>query len=159
MAADDGAAIRVLLLARSAGQWWEQLRAGEGAVRDLVSPAGPEGSPLGAVLDVQLTDEEQVRAAIPVFAAALGTDPPDYVVVIPQARRARVLELHAAALVAVLEWTAAPGVQVRVELGGVLGELLRHEERFWLGSGAAAAGAAGAALRQGCDVAAGSVPA
>lgn len=68
------------------------------------------------------------------FAAALGTDPPDYVVVAPQARRARVLELHAAALVAVLGWIAAPGVEVRVELAGVLGQLLGHEERFWLGS-------------------------
>ncbi|HUY49966.1 MAG TPA: tetratricopeptide repeat protein [Streptosporangiaceae bacterium] len=134
VAADDGAAIRVLLLARSAGQWWEQLGAGEGAIRDLVGVAGREGFPLGEVLDDQLTDEEQVRAAVPVFAAALGVDPPDYVVVAPQARRARVLELHAAALVAVLEWIATPGVQVRVELGGVLGELLRHEERFWLGS-------------------------
>ena len=133
-AVDDGAAIRVLLLARSAGQWWQQLGAGEGAIRDLVSAAGPEGVLLGEVLDEQLTDEDQVRAAVPVFAAALETDPPDYVVVMPQARRARALELHAAALVAVLEWIAAPGVQVRVELAGVLGELLRHEERFWLGS-------------------------
>jgi len=114
----------------SGGSSW----GGEGAIRDLVSAAGPEGVLLGEVLDEQLTDEDQVRAAVPVFAAALETDPPDYVVVMPQARRARALELHAAALVAVLEWIAAPGVQVRVELAGVLGELLRHEERFWLGS-------------------------
>ncbi len=133
-AVDDGAAIRVLLLARAAGQWWDYLGAGEGAIRDLVDAAGPEGFMLSEVLDRQLTDEQQVRAAVPVFAAALGTDPPDYVLVTPQARRARVLELHAAALVAVLEWIAAPGVQVRVDLAGVLGELLRHEERFWLGS-------------------------
>lgn len=37
VAADKGT-IRVLLLARSAGQWWEQLAAGEGAIRDLVVP-------------------------------------------------------------------------------------------------------------------------
>ena len=136
VAVDDGTALRVLLLARSAGQWWEQLGAGEGAIRDLVLEAGPVGIQLGEVLDTRLTDEDQVRAVIPVFAAAFGTDPPDpgYVVVVPQARRARVLELHAAALVVVLEWMAAPGVRVRVELGGVLGELLRHEERFWLGT-------------------------
>ena len=126
--------IRVLMLARSAGQWWEQVAAGEGAIRDLVVEAGPEGIPLGEVLDDLLTDEEAVNTVIPVFAAAFGVSPPEHVVVAPQARRARVLELHAAALVAVLDWIAAPKVEPRVDLGGVLGELLRHEERFWMGS-------------------------
>jgi hypothetical protein len=55
--ADDGAAARVLLLARSAGQWWEQLAASEVAIRDLVSAAGSRGTPLREVLDEQVTDE------------------------------------------------------------------------------------------------------
>jgi hypothetical protein len=134
VAADDGSAIRVLLLARSAGQWWEQLGAGEAAIRDLVTVAGPTGMLLSEVLDEHLTDEEQVRAVVPVFAAALGTTPPPVVIVNPKLRRARVLELHAAALVAVLDWVAAPGAEVRVTLGGVIDELLRHEEHFWVGS-------------------------
>ena len=132
--AADNSTVRVLLLARSAGQWWERLAAGEGAIRDLVVEAGPQGIPLGEVLDEQVADEDQVLNAIPVFAAALGVAPPEHVTVVTRARRARVLELHAAALVAVLEWIAAPKEKPRVDLGGVLDELLRHEGRFWLGS-------------------------
>ena len=72
VAADDGAAVRVLLLARSAGQWWEQLGAGEGAIRDLVEPAGRDGFALSEVLDADLTDEEQVRNAVLVFCSGAG---------------------------------------------------------------------------------------
>ena len=39
---DSGLALRVLLLARSGGQWWDQLGAGEPAVRDLIA-ASPSG--------------------------------------------------------------------------------------------------------------------
>ena len=130
----DNGKIRLLLLARSAGQWWEQLAAGEGAIRDLIFQEGPDGIPLRETLDNMISDEEQVLRAIPVFAAKLGVSPPEYVAVATQPRRARVLELHAAALVAVLEWILAPGSKPRVELGGVLNELLQHEERFWLRS-------------------------
>jgi hypothetical protein len=123
VAADIGM-VRVLLLARSAGQWWEQLAAGEGAIRDLVAEAGPEGTQLSEVLDEQLGDQEMVERALPMFAAALGVDPPDHVVLANSAsRRARVLELHAAALVAVLDWTAAPERETPwVDLDKVLGE-------------------------------------
>ena len=76
VAADRGSALRVLLLARSAGQWWNQLGAGEQAVRDLVSAAGPEGCRLSEVIDAQLSGEEQVRRAVPFFARALGVHPP-----------------------------------------------------------------------------------
>jgi tetratricopeptide (TPR) repeat protein len=130
----DNGKIRLLLLARSAGQWWEQLAAGEGAIRDLIVQEGPDGVQLGEVLDDTVSDEDQVLRAIPVFAAKLGVSPPEYVAVATQPRRARVLELHAAALVAVLEWILAPKLKPRVELGGVLNELLQHEERFWLRS-------------------------
>jgi hypothetical protein len=130
----DSGKIRLLLLARSAGQWWEQLAAGEGAIRDLIVQEGPDGVPLGEVLDDTVSDEDQVLRAIPVFAARLGVSPPEYVAVATRPRRARVLELHAAALVAVLEWIWAPKSEPRVELGGVLNELLQHEERFWLRS-------------------------
>ncbi len=146
VAADNGK-IRLLLLARSAGQWWEQLAAGEVAIWDLLVQGGLDIAanrepgrlrgvliPLGEVLDKEISDEEQVLRAVPVFAAALGVSPPDHVSVITRPGRARVLELHAAALVAVLEWVTAPKLKPRVELGGVLNELLRHEERFWLGS-------------------------
>ena len=51
---------------------WEKLGAGEGAIRDLVDQAGEEGLPPGEVPDAQLTDEEQVRHAIPVFCRGVG---------------------------------------------------------------------------------------
>jgi hypothetical protein len=133
VAADSGT-IRVLLLARSAGQWWEQLALGEGAIRDLVIGEGPEGTRLGEVLDASVKDEEEVLRAVPVFAEALGVAPPDHVMIETQTKRARILELHAAALVAVLEWIEDPKEEPLVRLGGVLDELLRHEGHFWQGS-------------------------
>jgi hypothetical protein len=133
-AAADGGLIRVLLLARSAGQWWEQLALGEGAIRDLVGEAEPKGIRLGKALDDHVKDEEVVQRAVPVFAAALGVTPPDHVAVVAQANGARILELHAAALVAVLEWIEDPKEEPVVRLGGVFEELLQHEGRFWQGS-------------------------
>lgn len=153
VAVDDGP-IRVLLLARSAGQWWEQLAAGEGAVRDLVLNAGSAGVPLGEILDDQLADEDAILRAVPAFASALGVVPPEYVEVATQSRPARALELHAAALVAVLDWIDDPYQPPQVSLDGVLEELLRHEEHFWLGSARAqslqvgSAGLTNAQLRQ-----------
>jgi hypothetical protein len=49
------------------------------------------------------------------------------------------LDLHATALVSVLDAAAAQAAGevldvVRVDVAGVLGELLAHEERFWLGT-------------------------
>jgi hypothetical protein len=112
-AAADRGTVRVLLLARSAGQWWELLAAGEGAIRDLVIDAGPEGTPLREVVSESVSDEEQVRRAVPVFARALGLEAPGPgdVTVVSHGRRARILELHAGALVSVLEWNAHPGIQ------------------------------------------------
>jgi tetratricopeptide (TPR) repeat protein len=133
VAADPGT-LRVLLLARSAGQWWEQLAVGEGAIRDLVVEAGLDGIRLGEVLDDQVKDEDEVLRAVPLFATALGVAPPAHVAVATPTRRTRVLELHAAALVAVLEWIEAPRRQPLVRLNGILDELLLHEGHFWNGS-------------------------
>jgi tetratricopeptide (TPR) repeat protein len=133
-ATDAGAGLRILLLARSAGPWWDQLCASEPAVRDQVIAAGPEGRPLTPAV-AGFTDDELIRQAIPAFASELGVPPPEHVVLTPMADRARVLELHAAALVAVLNSIRDPSAsQVRVGLADVLGELLHHEERFWLGT-------------------------
>ena len=139
VAADSGT-IRLLLLARSAGQWWEQLAHCGRGIRELVAGAGPEGTRLGQVLDEHIKDEEEVLRAVPVFAAALGVTPPDHVIVTAQAGRARILELHAAALVAVLEWIEDPRdpkEEPLVRLSGILDELLLHEGHFWLGSASA----------------------
>ncbi|SEG27383.1 Tetratricopeptide repeat-containing protein [Thermomonospora echinospora] len=138
VAADTGT-VRVLLLARSAGEWWDRLKATEPQVRTLIAGDAVRME-LGAVLDAHLSDAQVVERAVPRFAAALGVEHPVRAQVEDEGHRARVLDLHAAALVAVLralqaqqQGQPAPGV-VRVRLADVLGELLGHEERYWLGS-------------------------
>ena len=128
--------IRVLLLARTAGQWWELLAAGEGAVRDLVSEAESHAIPLSEVVSESVSDEAHVRRAVPVFARALGLKAPEpsNIAVVSPGRRSRILELHAGALVSVLDWNAHPQRPPTVDLGDILGALLKHEERFWYGT-------------------------
>jgi tetratricopeptide (TPR) repeat protein len=131
----EGPGLRVLLLARSAGQWWDQLGSGEPAVRELVNAAGRDGVPVAPAVSPLLTDDEIVRHAIPRFADALAANPPRQVEIVLRPGRARILELHAAALVAVLDSIGQPTDRVvRVRLADVLDELLWHEARFWLGS-------------------------
>ncbi|WP_146778811.1 tetratricopeptide repeat protein [Actinomadura craniellae] len=138
VAADDGE-IRVLLLARSAGEWWERLKGAERAVRGLMAGAYA-GEDLPTVVEADVTDEELVNAAAVVFAAEVGVQVMPRVLVEAGPGRARVLDLHAAALVAVLRTAEgeaagrAPVPEVRVGVADVLGELLEHEERFWIGT-------------------------
>ncbi len=131
VAADEGP-VRVLLLARSAGEWWDRLAAGEPTVRELLAAAGA-GDPLPVAVTAGLSNEEIVAAAVPAFAAALKVPPPARVAVEAGSGAVRVLDLHAAALVGVLRSAGGRrGVTVRVT--DVLDELLGHEARFWQGS-------------------------
>jgi tetratricopeptide (TPR) repeat protein len=124
--------LRVLLLARSAGQWWEQLGANEPALRDLLDAARRRDISLGPALDDDLTDEMLIRQAVPAFARELGVAVPEHMRIVSVAGRARVLELHAAALVAVLDSLDAPARSVmQADIGDVFEKLLGHEERLW----------------------------
>lgn len=130
LASEQGVGVRVLLLARSTGDWWDQLGAAEPAVWDLVQAAKQSELALSAVVDADLTDAEAIAAAVTSFARELGLA--ERAVEIygdSGSGQRRVLDLHAAALVAVLQ-EAGPGL-VRVDLRTVLGELLRHEQHFW----------------------------
>ncbi|MER5628585.1 tetratricopeptide repeat protein [Streptosporangium sp. NPDC002544] len=136
VAGDAGRRVRVLLLARSAGEWWQQLGAESVRVRQMVAAAGAEGMELAEQLQADVLDEEVVAAAVPYFADALKVAAPDRFEVVLGEGRQRILDLHAAALVAVLR-SARPGarpggVVVRVE--EVLEEVLGHERRFWVQS-------------------------
>jgi tetratricopeptide (TPR) repeat protein len=133
LASEQGNGLRVLLLARSAGDWWDQLGVGEPAVWDLVQAARQAELSLSPVVAADLSDAEVIALAVRSFAKALGV--PERTVEIygdsgPGQRR--VLDLHAAALVAVLG-DAGIGT-VRVDIRTVLGELLRHEQHFWYDS-------------------------
>jgi hypothetical protein len=147
----DGGPVRALLVARSAGEWWDRLGGGEPAVQELLAGAG-SGEPLPVAVSGELSNAELVAAAVPVFAAALGVAAPSSVVVEPPGA-VPVLDLHAAALVAVLR-SAGTGGPARVQVADVLAELLDHEERFWRGSAerlgllAGAAGMTPGMLRQ-----------
>ena len=120
LAGAQGEGLRVLLLARSAGDWWEQLGVGQPQVWDLMQAAKSTELPLSPVVAADLSDAEVIALAVSAFAQEL--DLPEKTVEIDDSGypgRRRMLDLHAAALVAVLaeESTAT----VRVDLG-----------RFWV---------------------------
>jgi hypothetical protein len=121
--------IRLLLLARSAGEWWQLLITGSSAIisetLSAVQPIilGPLSDPSG--------QEEVFRQALQAFADELNTDCPSDAQLPTVGLRAPALVVHAAALLAVLEHqqnryvTANPGDR------DIIAALLRHEARYW----------------------------
>jgi tetratricopeptide (TPR) repeat protein len=154
----DEGMVRVLLLARHAGDWWQRLGAGAGAVRDVLAGASVV-MPLADDLDPGLAAEEVVRRAVPFFAARRGVPVPDAgLVAVSAADEPRVLDLHAAALVAVLQSEQRPaGSRLEVDAGTVMRVLLGHERHYWQGRAEAAGltgGPGGLSLSQLSQVAA-----
>jgi tetratricopeptide (TPR) repeat protein len=123
--------IRVLLLARSLGEWWDRLiETSPPAVGRLLTAAEPVR--LAETITTHASDAELVAAAIPYFSRALDVDVPEEAEFELPARRVPVLVLHAAALVAVLRFASNPALPLRVAVAaGVLDELLEHEARYW----------------------------
>jgi tetratricopeptide (TPR) repeat protein len=123
----DGPSLRVLLLARSAGEWWQRLLDG---LPDNVGDLAARHPPLvlGPVASHSDRDELFAEALI-AFAELRG-------VACPEASPARldsnavVLVIHAAALLAVLDAEAGAGA-VTAAGEDVLGGVLRHERRYW----------------------------
>ncbi|HXL93452.1 MAG TPA: hypothetical protein VN969_31360 [Streptosporangiaceae bacterium] len=109
---EDPGPVRVLLLARSLGEWRDRLAEESApAVARLLAAAGP------VLLDTAVADVPDANlaaAAVPFFAAALGVPPPGGVVFALPTWRVPVLVLHAAALVAVLRSRQDPRGPVRV---------------------------------------------
>jgi Tetratricopeptide repeat len=104
-------------------------------VWDLLQAARPAQVCLSPAVAADLPDAEMVALAARSFARELGL-PGRTVEIRGGTGRRRVLDLHAAALVAVLGEPSTTTVQV--DLGDVLGELLRHEQHFWYDSSRAA---------------------
>jgi tetratricopeptide (TPR) repeat protein len=130
LASNKGEGVRVLLLARSAGDWWDRLGVAEPAVWDLVQAARPKLIELSPAVDADLSDAEVVALAVTAFARDLKL--PERTVQISGTGRRRVLDLHAAALIAVLG--EQEGQTVIVDSSQVLSELLRHEQHYWYDS-------------------------
>ena len=125
----DGPSVRVLLLARSAGEWWQLL---------VTETDVPLSDTLAAVQPVSLGpltspagQEEVFRQALADFAAELGTACPAAGLP-PVGPDAVVLIVHAAALLAVLDHAAGTAGDANPQgADGVIDRLLGHEARYW----------------------------
>ena len=128
---EDGPAVRVLLVARSAGEWWQQLiTESEARISDLLAATAP--IPLGP-LSAPSGQEDVFRQALAAFAAKLNCDWPD-IAMPPLGTGAVVLVVHAAALLAVLDRQAPAAGGNAGQVTGpqdVIGRLLGHEARYW----------------------------
>jgi hypothetical protein len=131
LAGDLGQGVRVLLLARATGDWWDQLGVGEPVVWDLVQAARSAQLTLSPAVAAELSDADVIALAVRAFAWELGL-PEKEVGIYGGTGRRRVLDLHAAALVGVTGGVSSQ--PVRVDIGQVLDELLRHEQHFWYDS-------------------------
>jgi Tetratricopeptide repeat/Anaphase-promoting complex subunit 5 len=125
--------VRVLLLARQAGEWWQRLEGGGQASRDLVVNAARQMIELPDVIEAGTSAVDVVLDAVPWFAARLQVATGDIgPVSVTGVDGARILDLHAAALVAVLEALErrAAGA-VKIDVSMVLDLLLGHERHYW----------------------------
>lgn len=144
-ALDDGGRIRVLMLARTAGNWWDTLIAIPGSLGAVLT-AGYSGVDLP---DIDADPQEILDAAADAYAQVSG-------VAVPAVRlgrtgeRRRVLDLTTAALVAVLgnmerprshDPEKGPGVEYGTT-ADVFDELLRHEASTYWAATAREAGVA-----------------
>ncbi|MGW0444095.1 tetratricopeptide repeat protein, partial [Streptosporangium sandarakinum] len=134
VAADEGRRVRVLLLTRSAGEWWRQLGAESAQVRQMVAAAGAEGITLAERVTAGKSEHDLVNEAVPYFATALKTEVPQRFEVELGDGPHRILDLHAAALVVVLRSMRPDAGAVRIKMVDVLEELLGHERRYWVQS-------------------------
>lgn len=132
-----GPPVRLLMLARSAGEWWQDLRRKSRALRE--PPPGTVAE-LGPLADDPATRPQAFRHAVEGLAHALArlpglpATPPGFrpeSVVPPQlsdARFARALDLHSTALAALLQHLF-PVPDASHTQGMEL--LMRHEEAYW----------------------------
>ncbi|WP_253871211.1 tetratricopeptide repeat protein [Promicromonospora umidemergens] len=135
-ARDRAGALRVLLVARGAGEWFSRLSMADVTVRALLEPARARGD-LGAEVFPGQVDARLVAAFVQPYARALGLAAPRVAVASVPGGGARMLDLQAAALCAVLRAQAqarAPRGALPVDVSDALGELLEHERWSWFRS-------------------------
>ncbi|WP_454857499.1 tetratricopeptide repeat protein [Promicromonospora soli] len=133
--AADPADVRVLLLARSAGEWWQRLKVGGPQVREMIQGAYDD-TDLPVRIDTLVTDQQIVNDAAAAFAQHLGMPAPEVRLGGRERGRGRILDLHAASLVAVLraQPSLAGDEPLAVDVSIVLADLLGHEQRHWIGT-------------------------
>lgn len=127
-------ALRIVLVARDAGPWFDRLAATDLAVRALLEAGRAREDLPAAVLPGQV-DARVVAAFVEPYADALGLPAPQ-VSVVSVPGGARMLDLQAAALCAVLRAQApsqarGPRGPLPVDVSDALDELLEHERWTW----------------------------
>jgi tetratricopeptide (TPR) repeat protein len=133
----DPGPIRVLLVARALGEWWDRLieksASAVGRLLIEVAPIRLEPQITEGVSDLAL-----LNAAVPQFSRALECPAPNHVEFELPQRHLPVLVLHTAAIVAVLRSRDSSATPLHVVVAeGVLDELVQHEARYWRRSAAA----------------------
>jgi len=125
----DGPDMRVLLLARSAGEWWRKLITNSDyQLSELL--AGVRPITLGPLSD-RAQQSEVFHEALVAFASKLGVERPAAEVTLTDPD-AVVLAIHAAALLAVLDHSSVGhAVSAPHTVADALAGLLRHEARYW----------------------------
>ena len=120
----DGPSVRLLLLARSAGDWWEELLGSCAEFRELVQEVEPYRLP---PLAPTLAERQLLfTSALKAFAATWGQSVSSIPIVdLSQPHFSQVLYLHLAALTTLLG-------AARSDAGSLLDLTLEHEERYWL---------------------------
>ena len=131
---------------------------GAGAVRDVVAAASQVLMPLEAGLGEGLAAGEEVRRAVPFFAARLGVPPPEASLVsVPRRVSCGCWTCMRRRWSRCCRPGSSPRGAVGVDLAMVLETLLGHEKHYWQGRARAAgllAGAGGLSMAQLSQVAA-----
>ena len=124
----SGPNVRVLLLARSAGEWWDQLIAGTDAQLSETLAATPVIT-LGP-LSPPSAQSEVFGHALNAFAAELEVKCPS-IELPPIGPEAVALVIHAAALLTVLNHNHETPGTADTDRSSVINGVLRHEARYW----------------------------
>ena len=121
--------IRVLLIARAAGDWWAELRGKTQTVRERAILQNAKCVKMNTVADDHDSLERHYRAALTAFSEKLtGLSVPESM---PDLHPdASILMVHIAALVAILQ----SGDPQAGQQNETLSLLLDHEDRYWLRS-------------------------
>jgi tetratricopeptide (TPR) repeat protein len=120
--------VRILLLARDAGEWWKRLTATV-AAREALAATQP--MTLGSQVVADQNDERMALAAVPWFARVLKVPVvQDVTISMGFDEQPSMLNLHAVALVAVLTGQSS----LHKASDDVVDDVIKHEERYWLGT-------------------------
>ncbi len=129
---EDGPKVRVILLARSVGEWWPQMQADAKEQTtvmleaDLPLSLGPVPAAGGP--------QEVFNHALTAFSGKLGVARPDASLTLPDPDPV-ILVIHAAALLAVVDHDNGARPLQATSDSAVMAALVRHETRYWNSKG------------------------